>query len=173
MEFTRMIRQEQGKRNHHKEEILISSSATHAILSPSTGSLLWRASSAPSAFPLDLIGKNPIFACWQLSNMPWFNMHCASVPGWKKTTNLTVFKSAYWYRHFQQAWHFEKNLTLRSLWAALRILCVPVFVFASLPLTAFDFVNFVLQFIHFPQYFTCFCCKKKKKNRVDVFITHE
>lgn len=33
-----MIRQEQGKRNHHKEELLIRSSTTHAMLRPSTGS---------------------------------------------------------------------------------------------------------------------------------------
>lgn len=64
-----MIRQEQGKRNHRKKEVLIISSTTHILLGPSTGSLLWCASSAPSASLLDLIGKNPGFACWQLSNM--------------------------------------------------------------------------------------------------------
>lgn len=38
MEFTLMIRQEQGKKNHHKEEILINSSTTHTLLGPSSGS---------------------------------------------------------------------------------------------------------------------------------------
>lgn len=89
-----MIRQEQGKRNHHKEEILIRSSTTHAMLRPSTGSAVEGLFSTFS-LPTGLDWQNPIFACWQLSSMPWFNMHCASVPGWKKTTNLTVFKSAY------------------------------------------------------------------------------
>lgn len=66
-----MIRQEQGKRNRHKEEVLISSSqiaCSDLPLALCCGVPLLHPE--PPQSPLDLIGKNPVFACWQLPNMP-------------------------------------------------------------------------------------------------------